>query len=265
MILAVFLPATKTVYAQQVETTFGVAYSVEVTLEEGQTIENGMIISHKNGIYQLSSEAYDKTIFGVVNLFPNIEFIEMISNTDNPDQRDGETPIVNSGTSAILVSGESGPIEKGNLVTASSTPGIGMKAIKSGFTLGIAMESFDGNTIDDRGLIDVRIIKDFTFGEDTPDSETIGNRLRDVVSLSAIAAIDDPKEMFKYVLSGIILLTSITISFISFSRTSQKGIEALGRNPLARSSIMTGIFVNILISITIIGAGIAGAYFVVTL
>lgn len=265
MLLAVLLPTTKSVFAQETETNFGVAYPVEITLKDGQEIENGMIISHKNGEYQLSSEAYDRSIIGSINLFPRIEFINQISQTGNTITQDGETPIISSGTSPVLVSGESGPITKGNLVTASSIAGIGMKAVKSGFTLGIAMQNFDGTTADDRGLIDVRIAKDFTFGEDTPDSETIGNRLRDVVSLSAIAAIDDPKEMFKYLLAGIILLTSVTIAFVSFSRTSQKGIEALGRNPLARSSIMTGIFVNILISVTIIGAGIAGAYFVVTL
>lgn len=265
MLLVVLLPTSNIAFAQDIETTFGVAYPVEITLRAGQSIENGMIISHKNGVYQLSTEAYDKAIFGVVNLFPNIELIETIVNVDDPENRDGQIPVINSGTSPILVSGESGPIEKGNLITASSIPGVGMRAVKSGFTLGIAMQNFDGTTADDRGLIDVRIIKDFTFGEDTPDSETIGNRLRDIVSLSAIAAIDDPREMFKYLLAGIILLTAVTISFISFSRTSQKGIEALGRNPLARSSIITGIFVNILISITIVGAGIAGAYFVVTL
>lgn len=239
------------------ESDFGIAYPVFVELEENQTIENGMIVSHFNGSYRLSSEAYDRSIVGSINLFPKIEFTETVDTN--------KTSIISSGVTKVLVSGESGAIKTGNYVTASSVAGVGMKATKSGFTLGIAMEDFSGDTTGDRGLINVRVGKDFTFAQDTPDSETISNRLRDIVSLSAIAAIDDPKEVLKYLIAGVILISAVVIAFVSFSRTSQKGIEALGRNPLAKSSIMTGIFVNILVSVTIIGAGIAGSYFVVTL
>lgn len=247
--------------AQTSQDEFGVAYPVEIKVQEGQTIENGMIVAHKNGQYTLSAEAYDRAIIGSVNLFPKIEYIAEIPNSA---AEENTTPIISSGISPVLVSGETGAIQEGDLITASSVPGIGMKATKSGFTLGIATESFAGSTIDERGIINVRILKDFTFGTDTPDSETISQRLRDVVSLSAIAAIDDPQQVFQYVVAAFILISAIIIAFVSFSRTSQKGIEALGRNPLAQTSIITGIFVNIVVSIIIISAGIAGAYFVVT-
>ncbi|GIK83393.1 MAG: hypothetical protein BroJett025_00150 [Patescibacteria group bacterium] len=261
-LLVVLLPATSspTKAQEAAEENFGIAYPVDILHPDDIPIENGMIVSHKNGSYQLSDEAYDRSIIGAVSLFPAIEFVGNTTATNGD-----EIPIISFGVSPVLVSGESGPIVKGDFITASSEPGVGMKATKSGFTLGIAQEDFNGSTAQDKNLIKVQIGKDFTFAQDTPDSETISDRLRDIVSLSAIAAIDDPKEVLKYVVAGVILITAVTIAFISFSRTSQKGIEALGRNPLARSSIMTGIFVNILISITIIGAGIAGSYFVVTL
>ncbi len=261
-LLLVLLPTNVSVFAQESESNFGIAYPVTVDIQDGQQIENGMLVSHKGGQYRLSSEAYDRSIIGAVSLFPTIEFV---SNATSEADTKNKTPIISSGTSAVLVSGENGPIKAGDLIAASTTPGVGMKAVKSGFTLGIAQEDFNGSTVQEKGLINVRIGKDFTFAQDTPDSETISDRLRDIVSLSAIAAIDDPKEVLKYVVAGFILVTAIVIAFISFSRTSQKGIEALGRNPLAKSSIMTGIFVNIVISIIIITAGIAGAYFVVTL
>lgn len=259
-LLLVLLPTSQSVHAQ--DSNFGIAYPVTIDIQEGVQVENGMLISHKGGQYQLSSEAYDRSIIGAVSLFPTIEFV---GNATPSADTNNKTTIISSGTSPVLVSGENGPIKIGDLIAASAVPGVGMKAVKSGFTLGIAQEDFDGNTAQDKGLIKVRIGKDFTFAQDTPDSETISDRLRDIVSLSAIAAIDDPKEVLKYVIAGFILVTAILIAFISFSRTSQKGIEALGRNPLARSSIMTGIFVNIVISVIIIAAGIAGAYFVVTL
>jgi hypothetical protein len=51
-----------------------------------------------------------------------------------------------SGRVPVKVSTESGPIKIGDRITSSSLAGVGMKAITSGVTVGIALESFDGTT-----------------------------------------------------------------------------------------------------------------------
>jgi hypothetical protein len=251
-----FFSANVAVYGQETnQEPLGIAYQVKITAE-GEEILDGMIIAQTATVYTLTAEPYDRNMFGVVNLSPNIEFT--FGNTDDT------LPVTSDGTATVLVSGENGSIAVGDLITSSSKRGIGMKATQSGFTLGIAEEAFEGTSAETTGLIHVRFNKQFTFAEDAPDSQTIAKRLRDIVSLSAIAALDEPKEMLKYVIAGLILILAVVISFISMARTSQKGIEALGRNPLARSSIILSIFVNIFIDAAIIGAGVVGAYLLVT-
>ena len=53
------------------------------------------------------------------------------------------------GDGHILVNSENGNIEVGDLITTSSTIGIGMKATKSGIVIGIAQESYNfaGNEV----------------------------------------------------------------------------------------------------------------------
>lgn len=239
---------------QSSQEPLGIAYQVRITAN--QEILDGMIISQNPTGYTLSLEPYDRNMFGAVDLNPNIEFTFGYS--------DETYPVISDGTAKVLVSGENGPIAVGDSVTTSSKNGIGMKATQSGFTLGIAEEAFEGTSAEQTAQITVRFNKQFTFAEDTPDSQTISKRLRDIVSLSAIAAVEEPKEVLKYLVAGLILISAVIVSFISLSRTSQKGIEALGRNPLARSSIIISIFVNILIVGAISVAGVVGAYLVVT-
>ncbi len=239
---------------KQVEEPLGIAYQLKV--EPSIEIFDGMIVSLGDTTYTESQGPYDRTMFGIVDLNPSIEFT--FGNTSDT------SPVIADGTANVLVSGENGAIQPGDKITSSSSPGVGMKAVKSGFTLGVAEESFAGTTSDDTALISIRLNKEFTFAGDTPDSETISDRLRNIVSLSAIAAFEEPTKVFKYVVAGAVLLLSIFASFILLGRTSQKGIEAIGRNPLAKNSIITSIFVNIVVSIIIIIAGVVGAYLMVT-
>lgn len=52
-------------------------------------------------------------------------------------------PVALSGRVPVNVSTENGPIRAGDRISLSSIPGIGAKAIRSGMTVGIALEAFD--------------------------------------------------------------------------------------------------------------------------
>jgi hypothetical protein len=59
-------------------------------------------------------------------------------------------PVALSGRVPVKVSTENGPIKTGDSLTASSTPGIAMKATKAGVVLGVAMQDFNpsaGDTV----------------------------------------------------------------------------------------------------------------------
>ncbi|NCS97735.1 MAG: hypothetical protein GW762_04065 [Candidatus Pacebacteria bacterium] len=253
-IAAVAFPSQ--LFAQEkLDTPLGIAYQLKVV--SAIDVFNGMIVSIGDSAYTESNGTYDRNMYGVIDLSPSIEFT--FGNTEDT------LPVIADGTAYVAVSGENGPINEGDLITSSSKPGVGMKATKSGFTLGVAEESYAGSTAEEQGLVAIRINKQFTFGDDSPDSETISDRLRNVVSLSAIAAFEEPTKVFKYVVAGIILTIAVLVSFISLGRTSQKGIEAIGRNPLARSSIIASIFGNVVVALFMLVAGVVGAYIMVTL
>jgi hypothetical protein len=233
----------------------GVAQRVEVT---GKDIVAGSIISSRKSQYFLSQEAYDKNMFGVVTNKPAIE-ISM------PEQEEGTYAVLSAGTVPVRVSGEAGAIKKGDRVTSSSRPGIGMKAEKTGFILGIAQESFSSQTADQVKTIPVFLNIKFAFAEDSPASEVISKRMLSMVNLSAVAALEEPKEIFRYTLGGFIVLTSIGFAFFTFGKIIRDGVQGIARNPLAKNGIIVGMIFNVIINIVIVGVGLSAAYFVISL
>ncbi|MDO8638960.1 MAG: hypothetical protein Q7R43_05265, partial [Candidatus Daviesbacteria bacterium] len=63
--------------------------------------------------------------------------------------------------------------------------------------------------------------------------------------------------------AGMIVLVGFLISFFAFSRSLPKAIEAIGRNPLARSSIYFSIGVNILFAILTLAIAVIAAIIIV--
>ncbi len=56
------------------------------------------------------------------------------------------------------------------------------------------------------------------------------------------------------------MLIPMALSIFTIVRSAQKGVVALGRNPLAKTAILGGIIFNSLMSLVFVAAGIAGAY-----
>ena len=115
---------------------------------EGNIFSNGTIVSSENGTLKAQPKAtnkpYDELMFGVYyanNSVPNGPIIRT-------------NPFVSSGVTYVKCNSENGQIKKGDLITSSSTPGEGMKAIRSGMVIGIALEDANGSS----GLVKIRIL-----------------------------------------------------------------------------------------------------------
>ncbi len=84
---------------------------------------------------QDSSRPYDNDLMGVVSTTPY-----EVGGAD-----DGHSVILAlTGRVPVKVSLENGPIEPGDYLTSSSTPGVAMKATKPGEIIGTALEAYDG-------------------------------------------------------------------------------------------------------------------------
>jgi len=118
----------------------GVDYA-EVYYSKDNTIRPGEVVSIDNTLHagvKRSNGAYAKDLLGIVSTRPGQVLSE--------DGGEGTSVILAlAGRVPVKVNGENGAIHVGDRLTSSSTPGVAMKAVKAGPSIGVAMTAFDGN------------------------------------------------------------------------------------------------------------------------
>ncbi|MBI2049296.1 MerR family DNA-binding transcriptional regulator [Candidatus Roizmanbacteria bacterium] len=140
---------------------------------------------------------YDKRILGVVSTSPNQIYGDdgVFEESENP------RPISLAGRVPVKVSDQNGEIKIGDPITASSVPGIGMKATKAGYVVGRALNSYSGTGI---GKILVFLDVGETNGLKTSDIlDGMQFRNEDASKILLSRFIDEKNELEKTVLSEI--------------------------------------------------------------
>jgi len=85
------------------------------------------------------------------------------------------------------------------------------------------------------------------------------------LNIGTQSATAEPSKAIRYILAILVVVLCMVFGFLLFGRIALRGLEALGRNPLARSSILTGILINSSLTIAVIFGGLFLAYIIVTL
>jgi F0F1-type ATP synthase membrane subunit c/vacuolar-type H+-ATPase subunit K len=229
--------------------TLGVAQMVEM---KDPTVKNGTIVSTSPKGAILSNVPYDAHVVGIVSR--DAAIILNSVGTKNA------VPIISNGTVYVLVSTKGGAIKKGDLLTTSVKPGIGVKAEKDGYVLGTALEDYSSSNPDQADLIAVDL--DLHYFNAKP---TFPGTLSDIFKIALLPTKDSPTPIFKYIVAAAVVLGSFVLGFLSFGRTAAKGVEALGRNPAASRIIHLGIIFNVGIVVTIVMAGLVVAFLILRL
>jgi len=206
----VFSALNINVFAQELPSLGGVAVNIEISDSE---VQEGDIISISQDGFKRSNEEYDILVFGVV---VNAPILSVEPKTDTTRS------VISSGEALVRVSANSGEIVEGDLITTSTEAGVGQKATRGGYVIGKALQ---GYTDSSPGLISVLVGP--SFGSGSGAGAGVG---------SLIGVIADPANA-RYILAvllGIIVAIGGTIAFIRLIST---GVTAVGRNPLAKSSI----------------------------
>jgi len=206
-------------------------------------VKDGNIIISTSKGYGLSRQTYEQNIVGVVA--QNSAIVFSGQTTAN------SYPIVSTGKTSILVSTINGPIKKGYLITTSSIIGVGMKANKSGYVLGMALSDYSAKKTNQIGVIQVALNIHFATL-----NIKLGDNLLDIFKLSSLATYEQPMTVFKYFVAALIIFASFFFGFFVFGKVAGKGVEALGRNPLASKMIELGIVMNVIITVVIILSGL---------
>ncbi len=231
------------------EASLGVARAIEM---KDKDVKDGSVVSTSPEGAILSSTPYDSQVLGVVARDSAI----VISSTEIKDG----VPIISSGQVYILVSTKYGIIKKGDLLTTSTIPGVAVKALKSGYVLGTALEDYDNPDPDKIEKIAADLnLHYFNSKPVFPGS------LTDIFKIALLTIKEGPSPWFKYLIAALVVLASFAFGFLTFGRTAAKGVEALGRNPSARFIIHLGIIFNVSIVIAIIIAGLVVAFLILRL
>jgi hypothetical protein len=117
--------------------------------DSAKTYSTGTIMSSDNATlketFRMSGKSYDDNIIGVYREDTLAEKVKMYFNY---------SPIVSSGITYVRYNSETGLIKKGDFITSSSETGVGMKAIKTGMVLGVALEDATSAS----GLVKIRVL-----------------------------------------------------------------------------------------------------------
>ncbi|HVZ67680.1 MAG TPA: hypothetical protein VG917_05485 [Patescibacteria group bacterium] len=246
-VILIFITCISFARVANAETSLTDALGFGISVPINEKVVVGDIISSTYKGYSKSSKPYDTSIYGVVSKSPSVGLA--LFGSKNP------TYVVTNGQTVVRVSASNGPIRTGNLITSSSTPGVGMLGSQNGFALGVAMENYSEKGV---GLILVNVNPHFNNSIITQ----IKTNLLQTVKSAEESAFLSPVEALRFVLSSVIALISFILGFAYFGRVAQRGIEAVGRNPLAGRLIEVSVIINVLITAAIILVGLGIAYLI---
>ncbi|MBI4036822.1 hypothetical protein HY385_00140 [Candidatus Daviesbacteria bacterium] len=231
---------------------------------DNNAVDGDILISTADKGLVLANTAYDIHLFGILQDHPLVA-MKRVSQTGKAVSR--------YGTAQVNVTTLGGAISAGDYITSSGIAGKGQKATISGYVIGVAMSPFadkDGQTMtyQNKQIASGKVTVSLNFGY----AELSGPKSASLFANTFTAALSqnmkDPDKfakIFQYIAAGFTVFVSFIFGFFTFSRAIPKGIEALGRNPLARRPIMFSIILNIVLTIITAGAGLIGALIIIRL
>lgn len=229
--------------------TMGLAKVVETQLAN---VKGGSVVSLSQHGAILSNQPYDPQVLGVVSRDAAILI-------DNTNGKNG-LPVISDGIVYVLVSTQQGNIQRGDLITTSTIPGVAVKANQSGYVLGAALEDYSNP---DPTKSDV-IAADLNLHYFNTKPTLLGS-LTDIFKYALLSTKTSPSPIWKYIVAAAVVLLSLVLAFLTFGRTAAKGVEALGRNPSASKIIHLGIIFNVSIVVIIVLAGLTIAFLILRL
>jgi hypothetical protein len=213
--------------------------------------------------------ALDKTATKSVKILPGGDsdqiFGVVIDPSDAPFTLNGDDSkvfVATSGNFQVLVSTIGGTIKSGDFVTASNLSGIAQKADSAeARVLGQAVSGFDGsanvittNNKDKIGRIFVQI---------NPQNNPLANNAVLVPSFlrkaSVAVAGKSVPAIRIYAALGVFIFSAVVAVLVLWSGV-RGSLIALGRNPLSRKAIFSGMYKVVFTGIGIFILGLAGVY-----
>ena len=185
--------------------------------------------------------------------------------------------VATSGTYKVLVSDQNGAIRKDDFIAVSSIDGIGMQANPlPNVVAGKALTEFDGTT----GVKSQTTLKDSNGKERTvkfgyvlaninvtrnPLVQNTAPNLPGFLQKAAEGVSDKPVSPIRVYLSVIVLFVTMIIVLTILITGIRSSLVSLGRNPLARSTILRNLVQVVIIGIIVLIVGLFAVYLLLKL
>lgn len=226
--------------------------AINMEIKDSDLRVGDIVMKSNKGIVK-ANIPYSKELIGVVGKNPIMIFGKATTTT---------LPIIYSGEAQIMVTNINGEIKKGDFITSSEKPGLGQKATQSGFVIAKALEDFNQN----EGLIKAEINLQYiaVIPEQTvPQEKKVSpiNILNKIIE--QLQEAQNLPEVLRYIFAILLAGGSFLVGFFAFVKALNRGVEAIGRNPLAKGSIRFAMILNLLGIIILTLAGLGLAFFVI--
>jgi F0F1-type ATP synthase membrane subunit c/vacuolar-type H+-ATPase subunit K len=230
-------------------------YATSYTVADQSAIDGDILISSSAGLTR-TTNAYNSQLFGVLQKNPEVVYRSADTS---------KVPVARTGLAEVNVTTLNGNITKGDYVTSSPISGKGQKASQSGYVIGVAMQDFSsGTNLSYQGGTyssgQIQIALRIEYAE--INSSRSLSRLFDAFNSALFKNLQSPDQfdqLIRFILAGLIILLAIAVGYLTFSKSLVRSIEAIGRNPLARGTILLAMILNmgLTLAIVLIGVGVA--------
>ena len=220
-------------------------FAVNLEIKDDQAKEGDILSITKEGLVR-SAVAYDISTFGVVVASPVISV---------EPRSDSTSAVASSGVAQVKVSAKAGIIAVGDLIATSDDAGIGQKATKDGYVLGRALANYEKT--DSVGAIPVEI--DIKYA-----GPALGSASGEIKGLLALISQPDNFRNFLRYLAGFLIGFATLIGAVyAFVKFLTNGITALGRNPMAKKTIISSMVLSGLVISLLALSGFGAALYII--
>ncbi|HUC87929.1 MAG TPA: hypothetical protein VMR95_02175 [Candidatus Binatia bacterium] len=235
-------------------------------------VQPGMLVAlvsgQSNTVQALTANNISDMFGAVVNPADTSAILSPSSGTQN-------TYVATNGDYDVLVSNQDGSIAAGDYITVSSLNGIGMKAGSTqSLVLGKALSGFNSNStiVNTDSLVVNGKTTTVELGEIPVVIDIVRNpALNQVADLPGFlkhitqAVTNKPVDAARaYISLAILIITVIVVAVMLYSGISSS-IISIGRNPLSKHSILSGLIGVSLTSIAIFIVGLFAVYLLLKL
>lgn len=253
-----------------------VASAQAVTQAYGVTgsIQKGMIVmldpKNSNNVEPLTNKK-DNAMQGVI--VSASESAVSLSGDGSTDQ----VYVANGGKYDVLVSTQNGPIKAGDILSISALDGIGMKADShESLILGKALQSFDGtnNVSGTTRLATSTGTKNVSIGLVQADISISHNPLSQAGGDTAVPGFlrhiassiaGHPVTASRIYIGLAVFLITVFVAASLLYGGVRSSLTAIGRNPLAKGSVLRGMFQVLSVGLIIFVVGLVAIYLILKL